>query len=47
MREAVTSVVEVVSLAAVVAGTWAVAGWGVAAIVGGAIGLGSSFLASR
>lgn len=44
MREVTTSALEVGSVAAIIAGVWSVAGWGVAAIVGGALGLVVAYL---
>lgn len=47
MREAATSALEVICLAAIIAGTAELLGWAAAAIVGGTLGLVGSFLVNR
>lgn len=44
MRDTVTSLLEVASLAAVVAGVWGLAGWAAAAVVAGMLGLAAAWL---
>lgn len=46
MRELVTSALELVGAASVVAGVWGLAGWAAAAVVGGVLALVGSFLAA-